>query len=125
MTMVTEPPRLTQVLKLEEDPSFCREEVTVLAGSGTDRVLTLGTIIERNGAGKVVALTTSTASPYGVLINTVTAPTTSDVTSVAVVRGPAIVSDLGLIYPPGATASQKTAINTALAGLGIVVRSGV
>ena len=130
MTMITEPPRLTGVLKFEEDPSYCREEVTVLAGSGSDRELKLGTVLGRiTASGKVVELALSgsdgSQTVYGVLLANATAPVGSDVTSVALVRGPAIVSDLGLIYPAGATTIQKATINTALAVLGIVVRQGV
>ena len=47
MAFVTEPPRLSGLIKLEEDPSYCREEVTVLAGSGSDRELHIGTVLGR------------------------------------------------------------------------------
>ena len=124
MTMVTEPPRLTGVLKYEEDPSYCREQITVKGGIGSDRVLTIGQIVEASGD-TMVALTTATATPVGVLICQTTAPVGVDTASVMLARGPAIVSSLGLIYPPGATTNQKSVINTALAGLGIVVRQGV
>ena len=130
MTMITEPPRLTGVLKFEEDPSYCREEVTVLAGSGSDRELKLGTVLGRiTASGKVVELALSgsdgSQTIYGVLLANVTAPVGSDVTSVALVRGPAIVADTGLIHPAGATAPQKTTITSALIALGIVVRHGI
>lgn len=130
MAFVTEPPRLTGVLKLEEDPSFCREEVTVLAGSGADRTLNVGTVLGRiTTSGKVVELALSgsdgSQTAYGVLLTNTTAPSGVDAVGVALVRGPAIVSDAGLIYPAGATSNQKTTINTALTGLGIVVRTGV
>ena len=128
--LVTEPPRLSGLLKLEEDPSYCREEVTVLAGSGSDRALTLGTVLGRiTASGKVVALNLSgsdgSETVYGVLLSNTTAPDSVDATGVALVRGPAIVSDAGLIYPAGATSNQKTTINSALIALGIIVRQGV
>ena len=127
---VTEPPRLSGLLKLEEDPSYCREEVTVLAGSGADRVLNLGTIVGRiTASGKVVELALSgsdgSETVYGVPLANTTAPDGVDAPSVALVRGPAIVSDAGLIYPAGATTNQKTTINSALIALGIIVRQGV
>lgn len=130
MAVVTEPPRLTRLLKYELDPSYCREEVTVLAGDGADRHLILGTVVGRvTASGKVVALdlaaTDGSESVYGVLLTNTTAPDGADAPGVALVRGPAIVSDLTLIHPAGATAPQMATIVAALAGLGIVVRQGV
>ena len=128
--LVTEPPRLSGLLKLEEDPSYCREEVTVLAGNGSDRVLSLGTIVGRiTASGKVVDLALAGAdgsqTVYGVLLTNTTAPDGVDAGGVVLVRGPAIVADLALIYPAGATAPQKATINAALTTLGIVIRTGV
>ena len=130
MVGLLEPPRLSGLIKLEEDPSYCREKVTVLAGNGSDRVLTLGTVLGRlTASGKVIDLaltgTDGSQTVYGVLITNTTAPDGVDAIGVALVRGPAIVADLALVYPAGATATQKATINSALAGLGIVVRSGV
>lgn len=130
MVGIVEPPRLSGLIKYELDPSYCREEVTVLAGSGAARALTLGTVLGRlTATGKVLelALTGSDGSQTvsGVLVTHTTAPDGVDASGVALVRGPAIVADLALIYPAGATTNQKATINTALAGLGIVVRQGV
>ena len=130
MAFVTEPPRLSGLIKLEEDPSYCREEVTVLAGSGSDRELQIGTVLGRiTTSGKVVGLNLAgndgSQTVYGVLVTNTTAPDGVDATGVALVRGPAIVSDAGLIYPAGATAPQKATITSALIALGIVVRQGV
>ena len=130
MAFVTEPPRLSHLLKMEEDPSYCREEVTVLAGSGSDRELQIGTVLGRiTASGKVVALNLAASdgsqTTWGVLISNTTAPDGVDATGVALVRGPAIVSDAALIYPAGATGPQKTTINSALIILGIIVRQGV
>ena len=130
MAFVTEPPRLSGVLKLEEDPSYCREEVTVLAGSGSDRELVIGTVLGRiTASGTVVGLNLAgsdgSQTVYGVLLTTTTAPDGVDATGTALVRGPAIVADTGLIYPAGATAPQKATLNSALIALGIVVRTGV
>lgn len=130
MARITEPPRLTGILKYELDPSYCREAVTVLAGAGADRVLVLGTVLGRiTASGKVVALdlaaTNGSETIHGVLLTHTTAPDGEDTAAVALVRGPAIVADLGLVPPAGATAAQTAAIHTALAGLGIVVRPGV
>ena len=130
MVGILEPPRLSGLIKLEEDPSYCREEVTVVAGNGSDRVLTLGTVLGRiTATGKVVDLaltgTDGSQTVYGVLVTNTTAPDGVDAVGVALVRGPAIVADLALVYPAGATTNQKATINSALAGLGIVVRQGV
>ncbi len=130
MAFITEPPRLSTLIKLEEDQSYCREEVTVLAGSGADRELHIGTVLGRiTASGKVIDLTLAgtdgSQTVYGVLVSNTTAPDGSDAEGVALVRGPAIVADSALIYPAGATAPQKTTINSALIALGIVVRQGV
>lgn len=130
MAVVTEPPRLTGLLKYELDPSYCREEVTVLAGNGADRVLALGTVVGRiTASGKVVALDLAASdgseTVFGVMLAPAIAPNGVDAPGVVLARGPAIVSDLALIHPTGATAPQKAAIAAALAGLGIVVRPGV
>ena len=127
---VTEPPRLSALIKLEEDQSYCREAVTVLAGSGSDRVLALGTVLGRiTASGKVVDLNLAgsdgSQTVTGVLVTNTAAPDGVDADGVALVRGPAIVADSGLIYPAGATAPQKATINSALIALGIVVRTGV
>ena len=99
MAFVTEPPRLSWLIKLEEDPSYCREEVTVLAGSGSDRELHIGTVLGRiTVSGKVVGLNLAgndgSQTVYGVLVTNTTAP-------------------------------QKATITSALIALGIVVRQGV
>ena len=130
MALVTEPPRLSTLIKLEEDQSYCREEVTVLAGSGSDRELHIGTVLGRiTASGKVVDLALAGAdgsqTVYGVLLSNTTAPDGVDASGVVLVRGPAIVADLALIYPAGATVPQKATINAALAALGIVIRTGV
>ena len=130
MATITEPPRLSTLIKLEEDQSYCREEVTVLAGNGADRELHLGTVLGRiTASGKVVDLslagTDGSQTVYGVLVSNTTAPDGVDAEGVALVRGPAIVADSALICPAGATAPQKTTINSALIALGIVVRQGV
>lgn len=130
MTTITEPPRLSGVLKYEDDQTYCREEVTVLAGSGAVRELQIGTVLGRiTASGKVVGLALSgsdgSQTVYGVMVSNTTAPDGTDATGVALVRGPATVSDAGLIYPSGATSNQKATINTALTALGIVVRTGV
>ncbi|CAK0739397.1 Head decoration protein [Azospirillaceae bacterium] len=130
MATVQEPPRLTSVLKWEDDKNYCREEITVLAGSGSDRVLTIGTILGRiTASSKIVGLNLAASdgsqTVYGVLLSNTTAPDGVDIAGLALVRGPAVVSDIGLVYPAGATGAQKTTINTALLNLGIVIRQGL
>ena len=130
MAFVTEPPRLSGLIKLEEDPSYCREEVTVLAVSCADSELLIGTVLGRlTASGKVVGLNLAgsdgSQTVCGVLVTNTTAPDGVVATGVALVRGPAIVSDAGLIHPAGATAPQKATIISALIALGIIVRQGV
>lgn len=223
MATYTEGARLSGLLKTEFDQTFNRESVTVLAGSGSDRELLLGTVIGKitkgtasaaaggsntgngtmgaitvgaaavagayslkitkaaanagdfivtdpngvvvgngtvavafaggglsftladgstdfavgdtfaitvaAGSGKVVQLdltgTNGSEDVYGVLLGDATAPDGSDGYGVALVRGPATISDAAIVYPSGATADQKTAIRAALTALGIVIRQGV
>jgi len=213
---------LGDVLKYEADALYCREEITVLAGSGAERVLTAGmvlgkitkgaatgaavagntgdgtitanptvgaaakpgvyqvvciepavnggkftvedpdgiligvatvgvqfsthltftitdgatdfaagdafTITVAAGSGKVTQIDFSAADgtdkAAGLLYADVTAPDGVDAKGTAVVRGPAVVSENGVIWPAGATAQQKATALAELKALGIVARQG-
>jgi hypothetical protein len=52
-------------------------------------------------------------------------PTSADKTIVAVVRGPAIFKDTGLVWTSGMSAAQKTAAKIQLAGRGMPVRTAL
>lgn len=220
MSVKSQPATLGDVLKYEADALYCREEVTVLAGAGADRVLTNGmvlgkitkgasasaadagntgngtitanpavgqaakpgvykvtciepatnggkfavedpdgviigvatvgvefnthltftiadgatdfvagdsfTITVAAGSGKVVqinfAATDGSDKAYGLLYADVTAPNGVDAKGVAIVRGPAILSEAGLVWPGGATTNQKNAAIADLKAAGILTR---
>jgi hypothetical protein len=119
MPVTNERKYLGDVLKYEDENLYCRETVTVLAGADVPRALTVGMVLGRiTATGKVKQIDFSandgSEQAYGVLLADVTAPVGADVEGVALVNGPAIVADNGLIWPDGATAPQKA---TAIAQL--------
>ncbi len=222
MSVKTEGIYLGDVLKYEADALYCREEITVLAGVGADRVLTVGMVLGKiskgaatgapvagntgngtitgaptvlqvakpgvyritciepatnggtfqvedpdgivigtavvgvafnthigftitdgavdfvagdaftvtvaAGSGKVkqidFAATDGSDKAHGVLYANVTAPNGVDAKGVAIVRGPAVVSDDGLVWPAGATAQQKATALAELKAAGILSRAG-
>ena len=222
MSVLTESKYLGDVLKYEAEDLYCREGVTVLAGSGAARALTIGMVLGRitkgtaagaadagntgdgtitaaptvgqdaksdvyrltciepatNGgqfsvedpdgvqigiaavgteftthltftiadgdtdfvAGDVFTITVAAGSgkvkqidfsatdgsdkAYGVLCYDTTEPDGTDAESTAVVRGPAVVADDGLVWPDGATADQKAAAIARLETAGILTREG-
>lgn len=60
----------------------------------------------------------------GILLNAVTAPTSVDTKAAAIVRGPAIVSAMGITWPSSADATEKANATLQLNALGIQVREG-
>src|SRR6185503_16929297 len=92
-------------LKYEVDPHsrVCREEITILAGSGADRVLASGTVLGKlTSGGKYVMLDPDASNgaedAAGILLNAITAPDVVDAQGVAIVRGPCVVSAAGLVW---------------------------
>jgi hypothetical protein len=129
VSVTIQPNYLGDVLKYEADNRYCREIVTVLGGVGTDRELKLGTVLGKiTASGKVKAVdfaaNDGSETAMGVLVTDVTAPAGTDVSAVAVVDGPALVSDKGLVWPAGATGEQKAAAIAQLKTAGIKVRQG-
>ena len=126
MPVLTEPPRMGDVLKYEVNPNYTREVVTLLAGMPYP----VGAVLGRITASGKYKLATSggtdgaqTAS--AVLLYAVDA-TLADAVGIVIARGPAIVSRAGLAYD--ATVDDAAKITTKigqLAAAGIVARDGV
>lgn len=127
--------RLGDWLKWEVDNGifgFCREVVTILAGSGAARTLTTGMVVGKiTASGKYVQFddTASDGSEdaAGVLVpdEVVALDGTDNPRGVILARGPAVVSDAGLVWPSSADAGEKAAAIAQLEALGIQVRTGV
>lgn len=102
-------------------PNHCREEVTIKSGEGE---LASGTVLAVDGT-EYVAFEDDTDTPAaGVLIIAVDA-TSAAKASVALVRGPAVVSKSGLAWHTDNDATDKTNGLADLLALGIVAREGV
>lgn len=128
MAVQTEGKYLGDWLKWEEEKNYSRQEVTILGGSGTARVLTSGMVLGKiTASGKYVQFddTASDGSQTaaGVLIHNTTAPASTDVLAAIIVRM-AIVSKAGLTWPGTADAGEQAAALVTLAGLGIINREG-
>ncbi len=130
MPVKTEPNDLGDLLKYETDALYCREQVTILAGAGADRALTQAMVLGKiTASGKYVQLNPAGADGSekgaGVLLFDCTAADGADnPDAVALVRGPAIVSDGALVWPGGILAAAKTAALADLKAAGILARAG-
>jgi hypothetical protein len=112
-------------LKWEEEGYYSREQVTILAGSGTDRVLTSGMVMGKiTSGGKYVQLTPGASNGSetvaGILFDDVTAEVGVDTQGV-IIKRMAVVTDNGLTWASGANITTGEA---ALVALGILVREG-
>jgi len=80
------------------------------------------------GSGKVKQIdfsaTDGSDQAYGVLAADVTAPNGTDAKGTAIVRGPAVVANKGVVWPAGATQAQKDAALAQLKAAGILAREG-
>ena len=129
MPVLSESNNLGDVLKYEAPNFYSRDAVTILAGSGSDRALTIGAVLgAQTSDGKVVALAPAavdgTQNAIGVLTADVTAADGVDAKGVMIARH-AIVSDAALVWPSGITTPQKTDAIAQLKAIGILVRTGV
>ena len=124
MTIYTDNTYISEALKYEVDPAFCRDTITIASGSGIlDRNTALGKVTS-GGKFKILAPGASdgTQTAAGILLSQVDA-TSADVSAVALVRGPAIIDPDGCVWPAGITNNQKA---TALASLlTINIKAGV
>lgn len=123
MSVLIEANRLGDIIKYEAPNLYSREEIMV--GSGQN--LTIGTVVAALTAdGKMVAFnptaTDGSEVVAGVIAESIDA-TTAETKSWMIARL-AIVSDDGLIWPGGITASQLVTATKQLKQLGILIRKG-
>ena len=115
-------------LRSEANGNRSREQVTILAGSGSDRVLGSGTVLGKlTSGGKYVAqdpdASDGSEDAAGILLNGVTAPDGTDVEAAIIARD-AEVNGAGLTWSEDTDLDQAAAI-VQLEALGIQVREGV
>lgn len=127
MATLTEGKYPSDWLKWEEDGNYSREVVTILAGSGSDRVLTSGMVLGKiTSGGKFVQLNPDASdgsqNAAGVLLFDTTAPDGVDAEATVIVRD-AIVSDNGLVWTTDTNLVEATSV-AQLEVLGIQVREG-
>ena len=119
-----EPKAISDVLKAEFSSEYCREVVTIASGAG---VLDIGTVLGKvTASGKWKAHTNGasdgTETAAAVLLQKVDA-TSADQQAVVIVRGPAVLSRLGLIWDSSVdNNAKKDAAIAQLVELGLVAR---
>ena len=123
MPVLSEPNRLGDWLKFEEDNLYSRDKITVVSGQN----LTTGTVVGiLTASGKVTQLNPAGADgsevAAGVLVADVDA-SAGDRPGVIIARH-AICADKGLVWPNGITGPQKTTAISQLKDRGILVREG-
>jgi hypothetical protein len=123
------PPMQSSWLKWEQGGWVCRQQITILAGSGSDRVLKSGMVLGKiTASGKYVQLNTAASdgsqNAAAILAEDMTAPNGTDAKGAGIVRGQCVVSDNGLLWPSGITTNQIGTATTQLIALGILVREG-
>jgi len=126
MPVLTMPPTLGDLLKYELNASYCRETITLKAGTS----YALGSVLGRVAASGKYRLSPD-AEVVGdegaevasaVLIEAIDA-TVGDRTGLVVARGPAIVSKAALVFDVSIDDAAKTAVKHAeLSSAGIVPR---
>lgn len=129
MTVLTQSPTLGDLLKYELNASYCREAVTLKAGTDYPLGAVLGRITASgkyrlSPAAEVVG-DEGAETAIAVLIAAVDA-TAADQTGLVVARGPAIVADAALVFDASVDqAAEKAAKKSQLAAAGIVARATV
>lgn len=128
MPLLLEGKYLGDWLKFEEENLYSRQQVTILAGAGVDRVLQSGTVLGTiTASGKVVGLNTAAVdgsqTASGILMFNTTALNGVDKQSVAIARL-AIVNKATVVWPAGITGGQIITALGQLTALGILSREG-
>ncbi|TKZ16011.1 head decoration protein [Shimia litoralis] len=123
MSVLTQPSTMGDLLKLELDPNYTRETVTLLAGAS----LSVGAVLGRITASGKYKLATSGGSDgaqnAAAVLLYATDASAADQNAVVLMRGPAIVSKAALTFD--ATVDDAAKIDTKhgqLAALGIIPR---
>ena len=122
MTTYTENNRVSDWLKYELNPDFCREQVTIVSGQNLKSGTVLGKI---TASGKMTAYDDDngdgSSTAVGILLYDVDA-TSADKKGVMIARGPAIISSESLVWAGTNDAGDKTAGLADLAALNFIVR---
>ena len=126
MPVLTMAPTLGDLLKYELNANYCRETVTLKAGTNYALGSVLGKITisgkYRLSPAAQVAGDEGAETAVAVLVEAVDA-SSGDKTGLAVARGPAIVSKAALIFDASVDlAAEKTVKHAQLASAGIVPR---
>lgn len=126
MTVLIMSPTLGDLLKFELNSSYCRESVTLKAGTNYSLGSVLGKITAsgkyRLSPAATVVGDEGAETALAVLIGAVDA-TGGDKTGLVIARGPAIVSKAALVFDASVDlATEKTAKYAQLAAAGIVPR---
>jgi len=122
--VLTEPDRLGDLIKLEEDQNYSRDSITVASGEN----LVLGTVVGRvTLSGEIVALATSGSTgaevAFGVIGEDVDA--SLEATGSWIIARHALIAEGSLIWPGGITANQLADGIAQLRALGVVTRKTV
>jgi hypothetical protein len=129
MSVLTMAPTLGDLLKFECNPSYCREVVTLKAGTNYPLGAVLGRITAsghyRLAPAALVAGDEGAETASAVLIETVDA-SAGDAVGVVLARGPVILSQLALTFDASVDLpAERTAKIIQLAAQGLVVRQTV
>ena len=126
MPTLTMAPTLGDLLKFELNASYCRETVTLKAGTNYALGSVLGKITasgkHRLSPAAQVAGDEGAETAIAVLIEAVDA-TAADKTGLVIARGPAIVSKAALVFDASVDqAAEKTDKHAQVAAAGIIAR---
>ena len=126
MPVLTQSPTLGDLLKYELNGSYCRETVTLKAGTSYPLGAVLGRIAAsgkyRLSPAAQVAGDEGAETAAAVLLEAVDA-TSADQTGLIAARGPVILSKAALVFDASVDQpAEKTAKHTQLASLGLIVR---
>jgi hypothetical protein len=111
--------------EVESPNKFTRDQITVSNPGGAAVTYPGGLVLAKSGSNYIIvapAASDGTQNAVAILGATVTIAAGGTVNTWGVTRGPAILSDVNVSYPAGATTNQKAAAVTQLGALGIIVR---
>lgn len=126
----TQPGTLGDLIHWEVNPTFTTEDGVLLAGAGGARVVAPFSVISQvTASGKLrdIDFAGSGGANVAVGLSLLPAQAADGVDDVIkyLARGPAIVHDESIVWPAGATDSQKATARAALTARGIVIRTGI
>jgi hypothetical protein len=119
--IATENQRLSHVLKHEYAPNkaYCREVLTLTFATAT--TLKIGTLVTATA----VATGATAGDVVGIVMEDTVCPATVATKVLTLARGPAEVSNAGLIFADTPTAPQLVTLATTLKAKGIVIAEAV